>query len=199
VGDARFALTVQHWINDFLMVVFFFVVGLEIKRELVAGQLSTFRKARCRSSPPWGNGGAGAALRVVQSDGGRRGGMGHSDGHGHRVRARILALFGSRVPIGLKVFLTALAIVDDLGAVLVIAIFYTHGIHWPGLCSRRRSWRRSRWPTVRGSATRSSTSRWRSASGPACSRQASTRPSPACSSPCWCPSGPRSTRASSSI
>ena len=133
-GDARFALTVQHWINDFLMVVFFFVVGLEIKRELVAGQLSTFRKGALPVIAAAGGMVVPALLYAwLNPTGDAAAGWGIPMATDIAFALGILALFGSRVPIGLKVFLTALAIVDDLGAVLVIAIFYTHGIHWPGL------------------------------------------------------------------
>jgi Na+:H+ antiporter, NhaA family len=133
-GDARFALTVQHWINDLLMVVFFFVVGLEIKRELVAGQLSTFRKGALPVIAAVGGMVVPALLYAwLNPTGDAAAGWGIPMATDIAFALGILALFGSRVPIGLKVFLTALAIVDDLGAVLVIAVFYTHTINWPAL------------------------------------------------------------------
>jgi NhaA family Na+:H+ antiporter len=122
-GETRFALSVQLWINDLLMVVFFFIVGLEIKRELVAGQLSTVGGMVVPALlyawfNPAGEAAAGWGIPMATDI---------------AFALGVLAIFGARVPVGLKVFLTALAIVDDLGAVLVIALFYTHGIFWPGL------------------------------------------------------------------
>ena len=128
-SGASFALSVQHWVNDLLMAVFFFVVGLEIKRELVVGQLSSARNAVLPVSAALGGMLVPAALYAAFNAGG-------AGGHGWGVPMAtdiafalgVLALFGRRVPVGLKVFLTALAIADDLGAVLVIALFYTEGI-----------------------------------------------------------------------
>jgi NhaA family Na+:H+ antiporter len=117
------------WVNDGLMAVFFFLVGLEIKRELLVGELSSPRKAAIPIFAAIG-GMTGPALLFLFFN---RGGAGAS-GWGVPMATDIafavglLALLGSRVPIALKVFLTALAIVDDLGAVLVIAIFYTNEI-----------------------------------------------------------------------
>ncbi len=181
------------------MVVFFFVVGLEIKRELVAGQLSTFKKAVVPVAAALGGMIAPALLYAwFNPAGDAAAGWGIPMATDIAFALGVLALFGARVPVGLKVFLTALAIADDLGAVLVIAIFYTRQISWSGLGSRRRSWRPSRWRTGCGSASRLSTWRWRWASGRACSHPAFTRPSPACSWRCWSQSGPASARASSS-
>jgi Na+:H+ antiporter, NhaA family len=133
-GSATFALTVQHWINDLLMVVFFFVVGLEIKRELVAGQLSTVRKAAVPVVAAFGGMVVPALLYAwFNPAGDAAAGWGIPMATDIAFALGVLALFGKRVPIGLKVFLTALAIVDDLGAVLVIAIFYSSQISWPGL------------------------------------------------------------------
>jgi Na+:H+ antiporter, NhaA family len=133
-GSAAFGLTVHDWINDLLMVVFFFVVGLEIKRELVAGQLSTVRKAAVPVIAAVGGMVVPALLYAQFNPAGEASaGWGIPMATDIAFALGVLALFGRRVPVGLKVFLTALAIVDDLGAVLVIAVFYTQRIFWPGL------------------------------------------------------------------
>jgi len=125
-GDAKLALSVQHWINDLLMAVFFFVVGLEIKRELRVGQLSSLRRAALPVSAALGGMLVPAVLyRVLNAAGEPSQGWGIPMATDIAFALGILALFGSRVPTALKVFLTALAIADDLGAVLVIALFYT--------------------------------------------------------------------------
>ena len=133
-GDATFALSVQHWINDLLMVVFFFVVGLEIKRELVAGQLSSVKKAAVPVVAAVGGMVVPALLYAwFNPSGEAAAGWGIPMATDIAFALGVLAIFGARVPVGLKVFLTALAIVDDLGAVLVIALFYSQGINWPAL------------------------------------------------------------------
>ena len=128
-GDASFKLSLQHWINDGLMVVFFFVVGLEIKRELVVGQLSSMRKAFGPVAAALGGMVVPAALYLVFNGGTEAArGWGVPMATDIAFALGILALFGARAPIGLKVVLTALAIADDIGAVLVIALFYTEKV-----------------------------------------------------------------------
>jgi Na+:H+ antiporter, NhaA family len=126
--------TIHYWINDAAMVIFFFVVGLEIKREIVAGELSDLRRM---AVPVAGAAGgmivpAAVFLLIV------RGGEGAS-GWGIPVATDIafaigvLALVGSRVPFSLRVMLLALAIVDDIGGILVIAVFYTADLQMQAL------------------------------------------------------------------
>jgi NhaA family Na+:H+ antiporter len=134
IGGWAPVTTLHHLINDGLMAVFFFLVGLEIKREMMAGELASIRRAALPMVAALGGMVVPAALYALVN----RGGAG-SAGWGIPMATDIafalgvLALLGDRVPTGLKVFLAALAIVDDIGAVLVIAIFYSGGVSWPAL------------------------------------------------------------------
>jgi NhaA family Na+:H+ antiporter len=129
LGEHSFKLSLKHWVNDLLMVVFFFVVGLEIKRELVLGQLSSFSKAILPVMAALGGMLIPAGLYLIFNAGGPgQNGWGIPMATDIAFALGILALFGTRAPLGLKVFLTALAIADDLGAVLVIAFFYTEEV-----------------------------------------------------------------------
>ena len=133
-GESAFSMSLQHWINDGLMAVFFFVVGLEIKRELVVGHLSSVKQAILPVSAAIGGMLVPAAFYLIFNAGGEGArGWGVPMATDIAFALGILSLFGSRVPIGLKVFLTALAIADDLGAVMVIALFYTEQIFVWGL------------------------------------------------------------------
>ncbi len=133
-GDATFQMSLGHWIADGLMAIFFFVVGLEIKRELVIGQLSTFRQAVLPVGAAVGGAMVPALIyAVLNATGEGAAGWGGPMATDIAVALGILALFGKRVPIGLKVFLTALAIADDLLAVLVIAFFYSANISFLAL------------------------------------------------------------------
>jgi len=129
-NDHIFKLSLHHWINDGLMVIFFFVVGLEIKRELVVGELSSFDKASLPVAAALGGMVVPALFFVALNYGGDGArGWGIPMATDIAFALGVLAIFGKRVPLGLKVFLTALAIADDLGAVAVIALFYTEKIH----------------------------------------------------------------------
>ncbi len=122
------------WINDGLMAIFFFVVGLEIKRELLIGELRTLKRAIIPIAAALGGMILPALIYTLFN-------FNHASKHGWGVPMAtdiafalgVLALLGRRAPLSLKIFLTALAIVDDLGAVIVIAIFYTSQIMWAWL------------------------------------------------------------------
>jgi NhaA family Na+:H+ antiporter len=125
-GEAEFKLTLSHWIKDGLMAIFFFVVGLEIKREIVVGELSSVDKAMLPVVAAIGGAVVPALFYVAINLGtGSISGWGIPMATDIAFALGVLAMFGKRVPLGLKVFLTALAIADDLIAVAAIAIFYT--------------------------------------------------------------------------
>lgn len=125
-GREFFNLDLLHWINDGLMAIFFFVVGLELKREIVGGELSHPRKAMLPIMAALGGMVVPALIYLVLNPVGEvHQGWGIPMATDIAFAIGVLYLLGNRVPLGLKIFLLALAIIDDLGAVLVIAIFYT--------------------------------------------------------------------------
>jgi len=134
VGPLSFERSLEWVVNDGLMVIFFFVVGMEIRREIHRGELSGWRRAALPAAAALGGMAAPAALYLLIA-----GAPATSSGWGVPMATDIafavgiLALLGSRVPAALRVLLLALAVIDDLGAILVIAIFYSKGIAISGL------------------------------------------------------------------
>lgn len=131
IGDFVFQWDLREWVNDVLMAVFFLLMGLEIKRELVSGELASFRRALLPVLAAFG----GVLTPALIYWGWNRGTV-NAHGWGIPIATDIafslaaLSLFGRRIPIGLKVFLVTLAIVDDIAGVLVIATAYTRQIHY---------------------------------------------------------------------
>lgn len=128
-GLFSFKKSLHHWINDGLMAIFFFVVGLELKREIIGGELSNIKKATLPIVAALGGMIIPAVVYLALNPSGvAHNGWGIPMATDIAFALGILFLLGDRVPTNLKIFLTALAIADDLGAVLVIAIFYTSDI-----------------------------------------------------------------------
>ena len=132
IGDFSLKMSLRHWINDALMAIFFFVVGLEIKAEMLAGHLSSIKKA---ALPVLAAAGGMVVPALIYSvfnigDPAAERGWGIPMATDIAFAIGIISILGSRVPVGLKIFLAALAVVDDLGAIIVLAIFYpSHALH----------------------------------------------------------------------
>ena len=125
-------MTMEKFINDILMVIFFFTVGLEIKREVVCGELSSFKKAILPVIAAFGGVVVPAAIFTAVNHGTEAAsGWGIPTATDIAFAVGILSILGDKVPVSLKVFLTALAIADDLIAILVVALFYGGSINLP--------------------------------------------------------------------
>jgi len=133
-GENAITMGLSHWVNDFFMVIFFYVVGLEIKREMMVGELKSPKQAALPIMAALGGMIVPALIFFMFN-------KGTDSVHGWGIPMAtdiafalgVITLLGKRAPLPLKIFLTALAIVDDLGAVLVIAVFYTSNLHLAAL------------------------------------------------------------------
>jgi Na+:H+ antiporter, NhaA family len=129
IGHWSFEQSLKHWIDDGLMALFFFVIGLEVKREVVVGELSKPRQAMLPILAAVGGMLVPAVIYLSFNVGGAgQRGWGIPMATDIAFALGVLAVLGSRAPASLKLFLTALAIADDIGAILVIALFYSRGI-----------------------------------------------------------------------
>ena len=133
-GKYEISKSLHHWINDGLMAIFFFVVGLELKREIISGELSNPKKAILPMAAAVGGMVFPAVIYLLFNNSGTiSNGWGIPMATDIAFALGVLYLLGDKVPISVKIFLTALAIADDIGAVLVIAFFYTSDINFMSL------------------------------------------------------------------
>jgi NhaA family Na+:H+ antiporter len=131
IGTIKLSYSISAWVNDGLMAIFFLLVGLEIKRELIEGELSSLQKASLPVLAALGGMIIPALIYFLFNKSEETvSGWGIPMATDIAFALAIIALLGKSVPASLKIFLAALAIADDLGAILVIAIFYTAQIHW---------------------------------------------------------------------
>jgi NhaA family Na+:H+ antiporter len=133
-GDTGFSLSLRQWINDGLLTIFFLVVGLEVKREFTVGRLTSMRLASLPIAAALGGLLVPALLYLaIVPAGPWQPGAGVPMPTDTAFAVALIVMLGSRVPIELRVFLTAASIIDDIGTIIVVAVFYSHGIHWDAL------------------------------------------------------------------
>ena len=127
----RFRMSLTHWVNDGLLTIFFLLVGLEIKREFTVGRLATRRSAAFPIAAALGGMAVPAALySMAMPPGPWSHGWGIPMATDTAFAVALIVMMGKRVPVELRVFLTAASIVDDIGAIVVVAVFYSGALHW---------------------------------------------------------------------